>query len=77
MRVDHPSVIAVRNCSRCGGGITMWFTMVIGDLPAPTPEQAEEQAREFIADGMTPAEGWELRPQIMEAMEQLGFVESP
>ncbi len=76
--MDYPSVIAVRNRPHCGGGITMWFTMIVdGEPPEITPEQAEESAREFIADGMTPAEGWELRPQIMEAMEQLGFVESP
>lgn len=72
--MNHPSMIAARNCPRCRGGLQMVFTLNIGHgWPELTPEQAEQAARGYAAEGMTPSEGWELRPQIMEAMARLGL----
>ena len=75
--MNHPGIIALRNCPECGGGLSMHFTMIIGqDPPTVTDEEADSAAREFFAQGMTPAGGWTFRPQVMEAMGRLGFAES-
>ena len=72
LTIGHPGTLAVRNCPRCGGGLASVFTLVIGDheLAVP-PKQMEERARRYIADGVTPAQGWALRPDIAAAMARV------
>ena len=72
LTIGHPGTIAVRNCPCCGGALSKVFTLVIGDHELMlSPEQEEERARRYIAEGITPARGWELRPDIAAAMARV------
>jgi hypothetical protein len=76
MTVDHPAIIAVRNCRHCGGGLEMWFTMMVSNKPSViTPEDAEERAQEYAQNGMTPSNGWEVQPEIHKTMVRLELIE--
>ena len=72
LTIGHPGTLAVRNCPRCGGGLAAVFTLVIGDRElTASPDEMEHSVRRYIAEGITPAQGWELRPDIAAAMARV------
>ena len=72
LTIGHPGTLAVRNCPRCGGGLAAVFTLVIGDRElAASPDEMEHRVQRYIAEGRTPARGWELRPDIAAAMARV------
>jgi len=72
LTIGHPGTIAVRNCPRCGGGLAAVFTLAIGERELSTPrEEMEHRVEGYIAKGITPARGWELRRDIAAAMARV------
>jgi hypothetical protein len=68
----HQGVLAWRRCPECGSVSGLYFTLVIGPpLPRWERREAERFARELAAEGVSPADGWEMRPEITEAMARL------
>jgi len=70
----HPGVLAWWRCPGCGSVAGLYFTLGI-DPPSPKWKryEAEQVARELATEGVSLADGWELRPDIAEAMERLGL----